>query len=407
MFRSLRYRDYRLLWFGVIGGSSGQWLEQIAVGWLVLNLTDSPFWVGVAAACRGMPALLFSPVGGVLADRIERKKLVAFTQGWVALMAAIMSVINFTGAVELWHVLVLTAAFGTVWSMNAPARLSMVPGLVPREDLLNAVALNFMGLNVARSLGPFIAGVVLATLGFGELFALAAFFYAVIVILTLMINAPPQPVVATEQSFLQNIAEGARYLRSNRPLFTVLAAALFVILLGMPFAALMPVFARDVLDVGEFGLGLMAGVIGIGSLIGSLGMAMVRGYRRPGLFLMACAFVFGLSLIAFGLSEVYVLSLVILLVTGAANNMYLTMNQTVNQLLVSDVMRGRITSILMMEFGLVPLGAIAAGAAAEVFSPGAAVAAMGIILSVASVAAYAGLGTLRSIDISGGPKRDQ
>ena len=400
VFRSLKYRDYRLLWFGAMGGASGQWLEQIAVGWLVLTLTDSALWVGVAAACRGMPSLLCSPIGGVLADRFERKTLVAISQGGVAIIAASMAFLNFTGVIQLWHVLLLTVAFGSIWSMNAPARLSMIPDLVPRADLLNAVALNFMALNVARALGPLIAGVVLATLGFGELFALAALFYALIVVTTLMIRVPVRPKVVTGESFVGNITEGVRYLRGNRALFTVLACALFVILVGMPFVTLIPVFARDVLDVGELGLGMMAGAAGVGSLIASFGMAMVRGYRRPGVFLVVSAFVFGLSLIAFGLSEVYVLSLVILLITGAANNMYITMNQTVNQMLVSDAMRGRVTSILLMEFGLVPLGAIAAGAAAEVFSPGTAVAAMGVIISIATIAAYFGLSELRRIDIS-------
>ena len=406
IFRSLKYRDFRLLWFGVLGGSSGQWLEQIAVGWLVLNLTDSALWVGVAAACRGMPSLLFSPVGGVLADRIDRRKLVAFTQGWVAMIAAIMAFLNFTGEIQLWQVLVLTAAFGSIWAMNAPARLSMIPGLVPREDLLNAVALNFIALNVSRSLGPFIAGVVLATLGFGELFAMAASFYALIVVITLMMRTPTRPEVAAGQSFIENIVEGVRYLRGNRALFTVLACALFVILIGMPFVALIPVFAprrprrrraRAGADGRRRGHRVAHRVARHGDGAGLPAAGALSGGLRPRVWPVADR-----------LRPLRSLRAVAGHPAGRGRGkQHVHHDEPDNQLLVSDAMRGRVTSILLMEFGLVPLGAIAAGAAAEVFSPGAAVAAMGVILSTAAVAAYFGLSELRRIDISGGARPAQ
>ncbi len=399
-FRSLRHRDFRYLWFSILGTSSGQWMEQIAVAWLVLDLTDSPTMVGLVFGARSLPSLFLSPLGGVIADRADRRMVLVVSQTFAALLAGVMAVLSLTGVLELWHIFALISGFGMMWSINNPARHALIPQLVPREDLMNAIALNATGFNVSRSIGPFIGAIFLATIGFGGTFVVASALYASVLFITLSIRTRRPPVALAKASVVEDLRAGVRYVRAHKDILTLIVLAMFPIVIGMPYMALMPVFARDVLGQSEFGFGLMMACAGMGSLAGTITLASLTNLRRGGLALLTTGLVFGIAIFAFGLSKNYILSLVILVFVGGASMMYLSVSNILIQLRVDDAMRGRVMSILMMEFGLMPLGAMAAGGLAELTSPGAVVMTMGLILAAAAVTAMVLLPHIRNMSIS-------
>ncbi|MEE9284205.1 MAG: MFS transporter [Dehalococcoidia bacterium] len=400
-FRSLRHRDFRRLWFTILGTSSGQWVEQIAVAWFVLVLTDSPTMVGLAFGSRALPSLFLSPLGGVIADRFPRRTILAVSQVTAAALATTMAVLGLTGAIQLWHIFAIILGFGVAWAINNPARHALIPQLVPREDMMNAIALSSTGFNIARSIGPFVGAALLATLGFGATFAVAAGLYAAVFFITLTIREEPAPQERPKESIADDLRAGVRYLKGDKAILTLVVLALFPIVIGMPYMALMPVFARHVLGKGEFGFGVMMAFVGIGSFAGTITLASMTRLRRGGLTLLLTGVVFGVSIFVFALSRNYYFSLLALLFIGGASMMYLSVNNTLIQMMVADSMRGRVMSLLMMQFGLLPLGAMAAGVLAEVTSPGAVVMVMGLMLATTSAAAIWLLPIVRQMEVFG------
>ncbi len=399
-FRSLRHRDFRLLWAGILGVSAGQWIEQTAVSWVVLERTDSATMVGLVAGARALPSLALAPLGGIIADRFERRNVLIISQIAAALLAAMMAALDLSGALELWHIFALVLGFGILWALNNPVRHTFIPQLVPRSDLMNAVALNSAGFNLSRSIGPFIGAALLGGLGFGVTYAIAAALYAAVLVFTVGIRTRTRPSAAARETVVESLREGVRYLRRDRVILTLIILALFPVTVGLPYIALMPVFARDVLGKGELAFGTMLGFTGFGSLAGTLVLASLNLQRRGGLLLMAVALAFGGSLVVFSLSESYGLSLSILFFTGMFSMLYLSLSNTLIQMLVDDKFRGRVMSILVMEFGLTPLGAVGAGVLAEATSPATAVMAMGATLSAGAAGAIVALREIRQLDLS-------
>ncbi len=382
-FRSLRYRDFRFFWTGILAIGAGQWMEQIVIGWQVLELTDSPFWVAAVNGVRGVPFLLGAPVAGLLADRFPRKTVLLTGLSAVTVIAAIATGLNFSGVVELWHVFLLSFALGLAWSVQNPSRHALIPSLVPRRDLLNAISLTNIGFQVSRTTGPFVAGALLAVLGFGEIFAIITAAYVTVLVSIFMIRVSE---TRTQQvaSMRRNLADGVAYIRRTRPLFALLIFAFIPVAIGMPYFAVVPVFAEDVLDVGEFGYGLLLASAGLGALLSSFLLASVGRIRRPVLVQTACVLTFAATLVAFGLSRDFILSLVVLLLAGGAQTVFMTLNNTQIQMIADDAMRGRVLSVVMMQWGMTPLSFFAVGIAAETLSPSIAVIGMGSIIVVAT-----------------------
>jgi MFS family permease len=384
-FRSLGYRDYRLLWIGTLFASSAQWVQQITVGWVAYDLTHSAFMLGVVNGARALPLLFLAPFGGVAADRIERKALMLWTQVMLLIASVIMAAVVISGAVQVWHLIVYMMITGVAWAFNNPVRQSVVPNLVPRADLMNALALNSVGFNITRIIGPTVAGILVVEVGPGENFLIQAVAYVGMAALVMPMVIPPMKR-ATDVSVRENLVEGATYVWRNPTLRTMLILALVPMVVGLPYTALMPIFAKEVLHSGARGYGLLMSAVGVGAVIGTLTLATLGSVERKGLLVLGAIFMLGASLVAFSLSRSFELSLVLMVITGAAQMVYMTTNQTVLQLMIPDEMRGRVMGIYMLNQGLVPFGSLMAGALADVTSAPTAVLIMGSLVSLLALA---------------------
>lgn len=359
-FRSLEHRNFRLLWLGTIVSHSGDWMDQIALNWLVYQLTGSPVYLGILNLCRTAPIVVFTLLGGVVADRMERRRLLFATQVVAMLLALALAVLVSSGLVEIWMVLLVAIGRGVMMSFNAPARQSLISELVPREHLMNAIALNSATLNLTRVLGPALGGVIIATLGVAGAFYLnAASFVAVLYGLALMRFPEFRPRVRT--GVLRELTGGLRYLAAHPALRALILLALLPMLLGQPYQTMLTVFARDVLEVGAQGLGLLTAASGAGAVLGALWVAAQHGEMQRGRAMLAGLVAFGLLLMVFAASPWLGLSLVALVGVGAAQQVYMSMNNTLVQITVDEEYRGRVVSILFLNRGMVPMGTILAG----------------------------------------------
>jgi MFS family permease len=384
-FRTLKYRDYRLLWISTLFASGAQWVQQVTVGWLVYEMTDSAFLLGAVNGFRALPLLFLAPLGGVLADRTDRKALMQWTQVMLLIASAVMTVIIFMDRLEVWHLFTFTLVTGVGWAFNNPVRQSVVPNLIPKPELMNALALQSAGFNVTRIIGPSLGGVMLDHLGGGENFALQTFFYVGVIGMVAPMMIPALPQRQAVVSVKQNLKEGIVYVwRSNR-LRVQLALAFVPTILAFPYMALMPIFARDVLGYGPGGFGLMSTAVGVGAVVGTLTMATLTNVKHKGRIMLGAVFVLGVSLILFSQSKDMELSLVILAFTGAAQMVYLTTNQTILQLAIPDDIRGRVMGIYMLSQGMMPLGGLLGGALADFTSAPTAVLVMGRLVCAMAV----------------------
>jgi MFS transporter, DHA1 family, staphyloferrin A biosynthesis exporter len=388
-FRSLKYRDYRLLWIGTLFTSSGQWIQQITVGWLTWELTSSAFLLGAVNGFRALPLLVFAPLGGVAADRVERKHLMQMTQIGLLIATAIMAAIVFSGQLKLWHLFAFTFITGIAWAFNNPVRQSVVVNLVPKHDLMNALALNSAGFNITRIVGPSIGGFMIAHLGGGENFTLQSFFYVGVIAMVGMMTIPALAARKNIVSVRRNLTDGFGYVMRHRQLRIQLALAFVPTVLAFPYMALMPIFAEEVLGRGAEGYGILSSAVGVGAVIGTLMLATLRSVSRKGLLLLGAVMLLGVSLILFSLSRSLELSCLILVLTGAAQMAYLTTNQTILQLTIDDEMRGRVMGIYMLSQGMMPLGGLIGGALADLTSAPTAVMILGGCVCFMAVAFFA------------------
>ena len=367
-FRSLRHRNYRLIWIGTLFSSSGQWIQQAALGWLTYDLTGSAALLGAVNGARSLPLLFLGPVGGVAADRFDKKRLMLTTQAFMVVISLVFATLIVTGLLEVWHIFAFTLLSGVGWAFNMPVRQSIVPNLVPREDMMNAMALNSAAFNVTRIGGPAIAGLMIAKIGPGENFFIQAAMY-IGVSITVMQLSLPQFKTVTNRSIRGGVTEGAKYVWHHPTLRTQMTLALVPVVIALPYVSLLPVVARDNLDKGPGGFGMMMSAPGIGAVASTLLLATMKDSQRKGLLLLGAVFAFGIALIAFAASvsifENYVLALALLVVVGACQMVFMTTNQTVLQLTTPDEYRGRVMGLFMLNQGLLPLGSLFGGVIAE------------------------------------------
>jgi MFS family permease len=383
-FRSLKYRDYRLLWASTLFTSTGQWFQQITVGWLVWDLTHNAFLLGSVNGFRALPLLLLAPVGGVAADRVDRKWLLQGSAVFLFCASAAIASIIFAGQLQVWHLFAFTLLTGVAWAFNNPVRQSIVPNLVPKHELMNAVALQAAGFNVMRALGPALAGIILARLGAGENFSLQTLAYVGVFLMVLPMSIPPVTRAAAT-SVRANLSEGMKYVWSHRTLRTQLFLAIVPPVLAFPYMALIPIFATDVYGKAESAFGIMVAAVGIGAVIGTLSLATLSNVEKRGMLMMSAILVLGIALVAFSQTKVFELGLVFLALTGVAQMIFMTTNQTIVQLTVPDELRGRVMGIYMLSIGMMPLGALLGGALAGLTSAPTAVMTMGLIVCAIGV----------------------
>ena len=388
MFRALRHRNFLLFWSGAFLSNTGTWMQAVAQGWLVLQLSNSAFWLGVDAFMSTAPGLVFTLVGGVFADLVDRRKLLIYSQIVAGLAALILGTLIVTGVVKVWMILVLSFVTGCCMSIAAPSYMALVFDLVDREDLANAVALNSTQFQLARALGPVAAGIAFKLFGIAGCFFANGISFAAVVIGLAMVryrtrNAQRPAEEPARGKFLANLIEGFRYAASRPRVSMLLIISAVTSLFGAPYIAMAPVFARDVLHLGETGLALLMGMAGAGSLFGALFLAYLGDFRRKGWFVLGGCLGFAVCLVGFSLSTNVVVSVSFLFALGFAIVCSVAVTNTLLQKLVTDQMRGRVLSLFMLSFiGAMPIGNLIAGAASQRFGAPRTLAVGGLIIIV-------------------------
>lgn len=397
-FVSLRHRNYRLLWVGTLISSSGDWMDQVAFNWLVYDLTGSPVFLGLVNLCRMAPILAFTLVGGVVADRVERRKLLFTTQVIAMVLALGLAWLVVSGLVQVWMVMLVAAARGLTMSFNQPARQSLVSELVPARDLQNAIALNSAALNLTRILGPSVGGLLIAWVGVSGAFLVNGLSFLAVLYGLAQMRFPSRPGERTRASLWCELRDGVRYSASHRGLRLLIPLALLPLVFGMPYMSMLTVFAKDVLHAGSSGLGVMTAAAGAGAVLGALVVAG-RAPGRPTQRMLLALWGFGLSLVAFALAPAMWLAVPALLAVGASQQVFMATNNTLIQTIVDPRYRGRVLSTLFLNRGMVPLGTIVAGALAATIAPQVAIAALAACLvTMAALFARAGRAALREVD---------
>jgi MFS family permease len=387
--RSLRHRQFRYLWLGQLATTNGLWMDQVTRGWLVYELTGSAGQLALASAVRSLPLLFFGLFAGALADRVDRKRLLMGAQTLNVVLNLLLAGLIFGGVVEVWHVYVTGFLSGIGQAVQQPARQSLLPGLVPREDLQNAVVLNSGILNIAQAVGPAVGGVLVATVGMGWTYVAQALLFAVGVGVTSVLVTPPLRPRTGRESVLASIAAGLRYVRGNSVLLALLLLALVPMLFGSPYTSLVPLFAAEILEAGPQLTGALLAATGIGSIVSLLVLASTPPVRRMGRLLVIGAVAFGLSIALFAVSTVFLVSFVLLFIAGLTRGAYRTMNHTMLLAETDDEYLGRVNSIYLLDRGLVPLGTLLLGLLATLLGAPEAVFLMGLTCAALSLASVA------------------
>ena len=362
MMRSVNaYPAFRLLLIGTLATNSAFWMYQVAVGWLALELTDSAAFVGLAGFVSGIPLLLLALPAGVLIDRFDGRSVLLVGQSGVMLVSAMFAILVGMDVVRPWVLLVLVAAYGSVMSFVFPSRTTMVPSLVERSDLTNAIALNAATQNVTRVLGPSLSGVLIAVIGVSGTFAVAAALQIAALLTTYRLprGNPARP--GRGRLDWSALTVGFRIVVRSPFLTALILLALAPTVLVMPYINMMPVFARDVLDLGATGLGLLLAATGLGTVGGALSVARSDRLRSWPRAQIVTASAFTLLVLVFAVTPVVVLAAALLFAAGWMSAAYLALNQTALQLNVDDEVRGRVFSVYLLTWGMLPVGQLAVG----------------------------------------------
>jgi MFS family permease len=368
-FRTLqRHRNFRIFWFGQTLSLVGTWMQQMAQGWLALELTDSAFMVGLVASAQSIPIVVFSLHAGVIVDRKDKLRLVRMSQAFLMVIAAVLFWLTWANEMTIGRLLMLAAATGLVSALEIPARQSLVIELVGREDLRSAIALNSSGFNLARIVGPAVAALVIANMGIAWAFGLNAISYLAVLAGLFMVRlpawVPPSGVLATP---LEGIREGLRYMRDTPTIAALMKLVTVYSVLGVPYLALMPVIAREMLGLGAAGYGLLLTAIGVGGLAGALWLAARGDLHRRGVLLMRVSIAFPALLILFAFVRWPIVAYPLLFAIGFTMIVNNALANGLLQQIVPDAMRGR----LMAAYSLIvvglsqAVGALAAGAIAR------------------------------------------
>lgn len=388
-FGALAHRNFRLFLFGQAVSLTGTWMQSIAQGWLVLLLTNSPFYVGLASALGSVGVLLFTLYAGVVADRTDKRRLVVITQSLSMVQAFLLAGLVWSDRVTVENVMALAAFLGVVSAFDIPTRQSFVVEMVGKEDLMNAIALNTSVFNATRVLGPVVAGLLIGPLGVGACFFLNGVSYLAVIAGLVAMRLPPYVPRPASGSAWQGFREVVAFLGSDRRVSTLVVLTALLSIFGFPFLVLMPVFARDVLHAGAAGYGVLVGSVGVGAMLGALAIAFFSGRIAKGRVLVVGGTAFGLLLAVFAASRTFLVSVGLLGLAGCAMIVNNALTNTMVQTLVPDPLRGRVMGFYSFMFvGMVPVGAFQAGAFAERYGAPLAVGAGGLVCALAVAAAW-------------------
>ena len=383
LFSSLRHLDFRYLATGTFMMSAGQWIQQVTLGWLIYDLTGNSMLLGALNGLRALPFLVTGPMAGVAADRMDRRKLLLRTQWVLIVTAVVMGGLVASGVLQVWHIFVFTLITGVAWTFSEPVRQSMIPGIVPKKDLANAIALNSGGFNLMKVIGPALGGAMIALFGPGGNFFVQGLAYVGVLFMIYLMHIPPTPDEARRSSALANLKEGFAYVWSTPAVLALMVLAYVPRVFAVPYQTLMPVFQKDVLKVGPEGLGMLMAAPGVGALLAVLILAsIVNRLRRQGMFLVGSIIVLGFFLILFSQIKSFPIALICLVFAGLFQMFFLASTNTLLQLIVPDELRGRVMSLYMLDRGFMPAGALFAGVSAHFIGAPSTVATMGAIVIV-------------------------
>jgi MFS family permease len=412
-FDALRHRNFRLFYYGQLISLAGTWMQVVAQSWLVLTLTNSPFYVGLVTALESLPVMLFSLHAGVLVDRVSRHRLVIAAQAGMMVPALILAVLSYTGLVSVWHVMALAALYGVFHAVDIPARQTLFSELVHKEDLMNAVALNSSAFNATRIVGPSIAGILIAAVGVATCFLVNGLSYIAVLTGLLAMRLPPdrhtarppvlppsrptavppvlppdRPTAFPSVSTWSTIREGLAHVANDRRMLAMMVLLANQSVFGSSVLVLLPIFARDVMGHGAIQYGWMMTALGVGALTGALGVATWARQIPKGRVMIRSSAVFGTLLIAFSMIRSLPLALAVLVLSGLAMVVSGAIANTLLQHLSPDRLRGRVMSLYsLVAVGLAPFGALQAGAIAEQLGAPIAIAAGGFVCLASALVA--------------------
>ena len=380
--RVLAQRDFGLFWVSLLISAVGNQISSVTVAWQVYEITNSPLQLGLIGFFRALPVIVFSLTGGVLADRVDRRRLLIVTQGLAMILAAILGLLTETGHIQVWHIYAITFISGAINTFEVPARTAMIPNLVAREHLTTAFALNVTLRQSATLVGPFLGGITLAAVGIGWSYYINALSFIGVIVALVIMRIHESGSAAGEGSALQSMREGLSFVWENSAIMGLLVMDTCVGFFGA-YKAMMPVFARDLLGVGPTGLGILLGAPAVGALVGSGAVMGMGNPRSKGRLIIFVTLLYTIGLILFALSRSFTLSLIVAFSLGAFDAVGETLRMTVIQLMTPDHLRGRVQSLVhVFVFGGPLIGQAQVGAAASFLGVPGAVAMGGLIGAV-------------------------
>lgn len=366
-FRSLKYRNYRLYFYGQSISLIGTWIQRITTPWLVYHLTNSPFLLGLVGFAGQIPTFLIAPFAGVFTDRWNRYHLLIVTQVAAMVQAFLLAFLYLSGSIQVWHIVLLSVLLGIVNAFDVPVRQSFVVEMVEKkEDLGNAIALNSSMVNGARLFGPSIAGMLIAFTGEGICFLLNGVSYLFVIASLLMMKISPRKAAPRQKKVVHELKEGFKYTFGFAPIRYLILLLALVSLVGMPYTVLMPVFAKEILHGGSHTFGFLMGASGMGALLGALFLASRKNVLGLDKVIPLAAATFGAGLIAFSFSRFFLLSMGLMVFVGLGMMLQMASTNTILQTIVDDDKRGRVMSFYTMAFmGTAPFGSFIAGSLAS------------------------------------------
>lgn len=389
-FGALAYREFRLLWFGLIVSNTGSWMASLAQGWLVVELSPTPalapFYLGLVGFVRSIPVVLLSGFAGTIADRVDRRRILIVSQTALGLSGLALAILSQFHVAKIWHVMLLAALSSAGSAFDAPTRQSLVPLLVGPRELMNAIGLNSAAFNGPAIIGPALGGILVGTVGVSACFYLNALSYgAVLLALALMTPKPPMPG-REGRGIWEEMLEGLRFVRNHIDVLGIFILAMLVALVARPYSQLLPAFVKVVMHGGPQTLGVVMAASGAGALAGSITIALIDLQRRRGALLVTSGIVTGLSLTLFALSHEIVLALIALIGLGISIMLFMGMTNTLLQVYTPLAIRGRVMSLYTMIFlGFMPFGSWLLGTAASLTSLPATLAVAGALVVVVTI----------------------
>jgi MFS family permease len=391
---SLRYREFRLIWYGQVFASMATWMDSVARGWLIYELTNSSFQLGLVRGVQALPILLLSPIAGSTADLYSRKMQVMIAQVVDGLLYAAVAILILTGEIQAWHVYATSIGLATVQTFQQPSRASMISDAVPPGSLTNAIGLNAIVFNVARTAGPALAGVLIAVFGTAGSYTVQAIFYLLATVWTVKLRAENRfsPSIAGHsgkgESFGESVIAGWKFSWRNQEVRAGLLVVTFASLLLIPFSTLLPVFARDILAVGAQGQGLLLTSMGVGALLSSVLVASLGDRMPRGLVMIGGVGIYGILVVIFSASSSFVLSMFVMTLIGLCHVTSHALVQTVIQAYSPPEFRGRTMAIFHMSQVILVMGAMLIGALSTLVGAQWAATSMSVLGTLAMLAIY-------------------